>query len=472
MKKSPLIILLAITLTVSLLAGGGPWVATPILTVYIPWKADFSHDTGEVLNVYCWNEEFKNCMIENYPGYKENKDGTGTIGNVTVNWIIEGTYDMNYQDKLDMALSMQNRADDEKKIDIFLVEADYAPRYTNAEGVCVPMKKLGLTRYMSGQYRYTKDVVTDDKGNVNGSSPVACPGLYVYRRSAARQVFGTDEPDEIRKYFSDWNKFEESAEKLSDSGWKVVSGYDDAYRVYAQNVSAPWVVKGELRIDDNLMRWVEQTKDFTDNGYNNQTHMWDMDWFNGMTSSGDVFGYFGPAWFIDYSMTSGSLDDFFEEAEVGNGTWGDWAAIEGPEPFFWGGYWICVAQGSDNTGLAADIIYQLTCNQDVMKNMITEEWPFCNNRRVMGRLAGGGEPNEFLGGQKVLEQYCAVAEDIRIEHGTAYDWDVDQCFQDTMFYYFDGKADMDTAIRHFYDEVETIYPKLIEITRFKSRTRK
>lgn len=469
MKKVLISILLVITIVISLIMGYGPWTAPFLWTLYRPWRADFSHDTGEVLNIYCWNDEFRNCMIENYPGYRENKDGTGRIGDVKVNWIMESGYDA-YQDKLDTALDWQNYKDNDKRVDIFLVEADYAPKYTNAEGVCVSMKELGLTRYMSDQYRYTKDVVTDDKGRVNGASPVASPGLYVYRRSAAREVFGTDDPDEIQKYFSDWDKFAKSAEELSDEGWKILASYDDAYRVYAQNVSGPWVVKGGLRIDDSLMDWVEQTKEFTDRGYNNNDYQWSYTWFDGMTTSGDVFGYFGPAWFIDYSMYHFALGDYgYGEPKDGDGTLGDWAVIEGPAPYFWGGYWICVAQGSDNTGLAADIIYQLTCNEEVMQDMITEEWPFCNNRRVMNRLAKDGEPNEFLGGQNALPLYCACAEDIRIEHGTAYDWDLEQCFRDAMYDYFEDRVSLGDALDHFYDEVERIHPEVVRMMRRKDR---
>lgn len=84
-----------------------------------PWEADASHDTGEVLNIWCWNEEFIFCMKQNYPGYEENGDGTGTIGDVTVNWIIKETYDMSYQDELDEALARQSRASADDKVDIF-----------------------------------------------------------------------------------------------------------------------------------------------------------------------------------------------------------------------------------------------------------------------------------------------------------------------------------------------------------------
>mgnify|MGYP001332430914 FL=1 len=53
---------------------------------------------------------------------------------------------------------------------------------------------------------------------------------------------------------------------MKDSGYFMVSGFDDTFRVFSNNVSSPWVVDGKVVIDDNIMNWVSQTKTFTDNG--------------------------------------------------------------------------------------------------------------------------------------------------------------------------------------------------------------
>ncbi len=424
------------------------------------WTADLSADTGSVLNIYCWNEEFKSRVTDHYPGYTDNGDGTGAIGDVKVNWVIVPSDDMAYQNNLDETLLKQADAAADDKIDMFLIEADYALKYVNAEGVCISMADLGLTDYMADQYQYTKDVVTDANGNVNGTSWQGCPGLYIYRRSVAKEVFGTDDPTEVQTHFSDWDKFAASAQELADAGWKVVSGYDDAYRVFSQNVSIPWVVDGKIVIDDNIMNWVEQTKDFTDKGFNNKTSLWSDDWAKGASSSGDVFGYFGPAWFIDFTLAGYTMDDADGEAAVGNGTWGDWAAIEGPQGYFWGGTWVCAAQGSDNQGLVADIMYQMTCNPDVMKEIVTADNDFCNNQPLMEEMAASGVTNAFLGGENVLEKFCAGVTSISLENSSIYDQGMTEQFQGAMKDYFDGNVDLDTALENFYTNVETRYPEL------------
>ena len=81
-------------------------------------------DEGKVLNIYCWNEEFKSRLTDHYPGYTEVDATTGTIGDVTVKWNITPNDDNAYQNNLDATLLKQADAAADDKIDIFLVEAD------------------------------------------------------------------------------------------------------------------------------------------------------------------------------------------------------------------------------------------------------------------------------------------------------------------------------------------------------------
>ena len=86
-------------------------------------KAKVSSD-GKVLNIYCWNDEFRSRMISHYPGYKKVNAKTGKIGNVTVKWNETPSKDNAYQNNLDAALKKQDSASADNKIDLFLVDAD------------------------------------------------------------------------------------------------------------------------------------------------------------------------------------------------------------------------------------------------------------------------------------------------------------------------------------------------------------
>ena len=195
--------------------------------------ADAAAEEGKVLNIWCWNDEFQSRFNDYYPGVKEiaaDKSTTTLNNGVTVKWTINPNDNNNYQNKLDEALLKQDSAAADDKIDIFLIEADYALKYVDSEYTLDVKKDVGLTDDdLKDQYQYTKDIVTVD-GVQKGTTWQATPGLFAYRRSIAEDVLGTDDPTEVQAALSDWDKFNDVAEKAAAKGYKMLSGYDDSYR--------------------------------------------------------------------------------------------------------------------------------------------------------------------------------------------------------------------------------------------------
>ena len=230
---------MAITLTAAMLAG---------LTAVPTWAEDAAADEGKVLNIYCWNEEFKSRLTDHYPGYEE-VDGThGKIGDVDVVWNITPSDDNAYQNNLDETLLKQADAAADDKIDLFLVEADYALKYVNTD-YTMSVADLGITdEEVADQYQYTKDVMTDSDGNLKGLSWQGCPGAMIYRRDIAKEVFGSDDPAEVQKKVADWDTFKATAEELKEKGYQMTSTVNDAYRVFSNNVTSPWVVDGKITV--------------------------------------------------------------------------------------------------------------------------------------------------------------------------------------------------------------------------------
>ena len=149
---------------------------------------------GAILNIYCWNDEFKRRMRDHYPGYEDVDATHGKIGDVEVVFNITPNDNNAYQNNLDETLLKQADAAADEKIDIFLIEADYALKYVSTD-FALPVKDLGITDAdLADQYKYTQDVVTDSDGNLKALSWQGCPGLMIYSREAAKEVFGTDEP--------------------------------------------------------------------------------------------------------------------------------------------------------------------------------------------------------------------------------------------------------------------------------------
>ena len=384
--------MMVITLTAAMLAG---MTAAPV------WAEEAASDEGKVLNIYCWNEEFKSRLTDHYPGYEE-VDGThGKIGDVDVVWNITPSDDNAYQNNLDETLLKQANAAADDKIDLFLVEADYALKYVNTE-YTMSVADLGIT------------------------------------------------DEEV----ADWDTFKATAAELKEKGYQMTSTVNDAYRVFSNNVTSPWVVDGKITVDDNIKNWVDMSKEMVDAGETATYELWSDDWSKGFFKDSNVFSYFGPAWFIDFSMSAD------QDGSVGKD--GGWAATEGPQGFYWGGTWITAAAGTDNPTLVADIMRTMTTNVDVMKEIVTADNDFVNNKPAMEEMAKDESYGDaVLGGQNPLAMFCAGADKIDLSNMSIYDQGCNEEFQNAMKNYFEGNASYDEALDLFY---KAVVEKYLELT--------
>lgn len=441
MKKKIISVMLCAAMTTAMTAG----LATTTFAA--------EGEEGKILNIYCWNEEFKSRITDHYPDYKEVDATTGTIGEVTVKWNITPNDDNAYQNNLDATLLKQADAAADDKIDLFLVEADYALKYVDTD-YTMPVKDLGITdEDLSKQYKYTKDIVTDSNGVLKGLSWQGCPGVIFYNRAAAKEVLGTDDPAEVQEYVKDWDTFNETAAKMTEAGYKITSSVNDSYRVYSNNVTTRWVTDGKITVDDNIMKWVDDSKALVDEGATGTAELWSDDWSKGFYPEGKVFCYFGPAWLVNFSMAA--------DTEGSIGYEGGWGAAQGPQGFFWGGTWICGATGTDNASLVKDIMLKMTTDDAIMKEIVVDDDDFVNNTTVMDAMAEDTSyTSKILGGQNPLSMYCAGVETLNLSNLSAYDQGCNEEFQNAMKNYFEGKATKEEALDLFYKAVVEKYPEL------------
>jgi hypothetical protein len=412
-------------------------------------------DEGKVLNIEVWNEEFKSRITDHYPGYEKTDDTHGKIGDVTVNWIITPNDDNAYQNNLDSVLPGNADASADDKVDMFLIEADYAKKYIDADAnVAMPLKDLGITSDdLSKQYKYTQDVVTDANGDLRGTSWQACSAGLIYNRAAAKEVLGTDDPAEVQKAVADWDTYNETAKKMADAGYLMQSTVNDTYRVYSNNVSGPWVQDGKVVVDDNIKKWVDDSKAQVDAKETTTAELWSDDWSKGFYPDGKVFCYFGPAWLINFSMKA---DD--EKSIAAQGGWG---LVNGPQGFFWGGTWICAAQGTDNPSLVKDIMLKMTTDDDIMKEIAQKDSDCVNNKEVLKALASDDSGNnKVLGGQNPYQMLADGAEKVDMSNISIYDQGCNEEFQKAMKNYFDGNASYDDALAQFKSAIVEKYPEL------------
>ena len=412
-----------------------------IVTIGKPAAAEDAQ--GKVFNIYAWNEEFKG-FFEKYYTVPEG---------VTVNWIINPSDGGVYQQKLDEALLNQATAADDEKVDMFLAEADYIGKYVDSD-YTMGIDKIGFAN-ADTMYAYTIQAATDSNGVCKGVSFQCCPSALIYRRSIAKDVLGTDEPDEVQAKLDSWEKFEAVAADAKAKGYYMTASFAETYRAFSNNCTMPWVdAEKNLQFDPQIEAWIAQTEKFIQNEYTLTAGIWDDEKNQQMFADGKTMCFFGPAWYFNFCM--GNAQD------PEKGCFGDWAICEGPMAHFWGGTWLLAAEGSDNTEMLKDIFETFTVNEDVCTKLVANEAQYPNNTVVVDKFANDASyGNAFLGGQNDILAFSKLAGNIKWENHTNYDQLLNENLQSNMQEYFKGSVDKDTALANFYQYVNETYPEIV-----------
>ncbi|MDE7201613.1 MAG: carbohydrate ABC transporter substrate-binding protein [Lachnospiraceae bacterium] len=420
-------------------------------------------DEGQVINIYSFNDELRNRITAVYPEIESTSaDGTESTlkdGSV-IHWIINPNQDGVYQDKLDEALNNQLSASADDKVDIFAAELDYIVKYTDADiDAAMTLESLGINpdTDLADQFGFTKTVASDQNGVQRASTWQACPGVLVYRRDIANEVFGTDDPEEIGKLTKDWATMKNTAEQLKAGGYYTFSSYADTFRLYNNSMTDAWVAPGEttVRVDQKLMDWVTDSKEWKDAGYFDPAvkGQWNSDWFTAMGSSSKVFAFLFPAWGIDTQM----VPNWDGEA-------GAWAVTNAPESYNWGGTFVLAAEGTDNPQHVKDIILALTADADNLTKISKEYADFTNAKSVMEAAAKDDSfASDFLGGQNPYTYFTPGADTIKMAPLSAYDQGCVELIQNTFGDYLQEQIDYDKAKANFETAIRERYPEITEI---------
>lgn len=456
MKKKVVAVLLATVTAMGLLAGCGSKSNSDS-------AGTENMEEGKVINIYSWNDEFRTRLEAVYPEVESTSDD-GTVTKLKdgteIHWIINPNQDGVYQQKLDEALLNQADAAADDKVDIFLSETDYVFKYTDADAdVAMPLKDLGIDpdKDLADQYEFTKTTASDQDGVQRGSTWQCCPGLLVYRRDIAKDVFGTDDPAAVGEKVKDWDTLKNTAEELKAKGYFTFASYADTFRLYGNSIEEPWVASDDtvVKVNENIMNWVNDSKEWLDAGYFDKTvkGQWNDDWNKSMSSSSKVFAFLLPAWGIDFTLNPNW-----------DGADGAWAVTNPPQEYNWGGSYIHACTGTDNPEHVKDIILSLTADKENLIKISKDYLDFTNT--VSGMQEAAEDPafaSEFLGGQNPYEYFAPVAESIKIAPLSSYDQGCVELIQNSFSDYFQGNVDFDKAKTNFETAIVERYPDITEV---------
>ncbi len=377
---------------------------------------------------------------------------------VKVNTTIIATTDGAYQPALNEALK-------NGEVDMYAAEAAFILKYSKGEmsEFAAPYKDLGIKIDKAIKdadiASYTVDIGSNEKGQVVGLGYQATGGCFIYNRSVAKAVFGSDDPKTVQAAIGggsqSWDKFWDAAAKCAAKDVAIVSGDGDIWHAIENSSDKGWIVDDQLYIDPKREAFLDVSKKLTDNGWSNGTQDWTDAWYADMAEIGakKVLGFFGPAWLINYVMAGNSKD-----------TYGDWAVCNSPIGFFWGGTWVLAskvgAKDKNKKPILKGIIEWITL--DTSKDGLLYAW-------ANGTLNGPGGTKdavssgtvmkisdgslEFLKGQDMFDYFVPAGAYANGKNLTQFDEEINSIWRDQVRQYAAGNKSRADAIKDFKQTV-------------------
>ena len=385
---------------------------------------------GKKIKILSWNDEFQNrvnLVLEKYPEYKK-----------LVEFIIVPTSDNAYQEYL-------------KKIengkapvpDIILSEPDYIDSVLNLDYV-VPVSKIGYNEdWYAYSYPYAREIGKKD-GKQYALTWQVCPSTFIYQKSVAKAVWGTDNPVEVQKKLKNWSAFEKSAAELKSKDYNIVPTVNDISRAYLVG-SSRYLTNGKnIYLGSTVDKLLNLQKDlYTSYGAFNED-LWGDNWFNAC-GDGKTLGYIGPQWFYDFCLN--------EQQNL-------YDICEGPSDSYWGGSWVLATNAGRNNDLATFILYELTSDPDFMVEVNKKTNDIVNNTIANKRIISSKDTDEVK--RRFIKEYDNVARNIPARNPEPYLSSVEGAINFVSISYVDGGIDsLSDAKKKIASRIKDIHPDLI-----------
>jgi multiple sugar transport system substrate-binding protein len=373
---------------------------------------------------------------------------------------------------------------------VVALEAAFVKSYVEA-GYLADLGELLPAAKAANVYPFVYEVGTDPAGVTKAYSYQATPGALFYRRSLAKEYFGTDDPAEMQKILGDMDKYTAAAEVVkqkSNGNTFMVASNGDFQNLFFANRAKPWVVDNTLTVDPMVDKMLATAKLFRDNGYEARATQWQEGWFAGMNdtlvdASGapkQIFSYFLPTWGLPYVLAPHAKSE-----DGSKDTSGDWAVINGPLPYQWGGTWLGVMKDCKDQKTAKDFVKFATLDENQLFNWATGVYTneylkaidptigdsqaqaagdFVGSKNVVEKvipLFDNSDLAKFLGGQNSYAGFAAAAPAVNAKLMQGSDDSIQRALNDPENAYLNGEITLDEMWATWKAAVKNEFPDLI-----------
>lgn len=365
--------------------------------------------------------------------------------------------------------------------DVLVLDSSFAKGFVDSD-MLLDISDLKTYAEELQTYSNTLELGTNfDTGEIRAYAYQNSIGAVFYRRSLAKEYFGTDDPSSIQAMMSDMTKFSDMAKTVSEkSGGKtyMISSNQELVRPVLNNRKQPWFVDNTLVIDPIAEEYIDIAKNYRDNGYDAGAGQWTGEWYAGMNdtltnANGEplnIFCYFLPTWGLQYVLVPNCTE-----------TAGDWACCAGPLPYQWGGTWLGVMKNTARPDISKEFIRFCTMDADNLTNWATGVYTNEYLTAISPELVNAGSTpvlmpagdfissqivadaitsqfdssslSSFLGGQNPYAVFSAAAQNCRADAVRKYDDEAQMYLTRSIESYLSGLLTKKGALKTFKEDM-------------------
>ncbi|MBU3142011.1 ABC transporter substrate-binding protein [Clostridium sp. CF012] len=339
--------------------------------------------------------------------------------------------------------------------DVFLSEAAYVKKFTNLDFYeDLSKAPYNAEKLIGKMVPYTIDLGRNDEDkSIRALTWQATPGGFFYKRSIAKQYLGTDNPEDIQKMMAtteDFIKLGQTLKEKSSGAVKLLAGYNELVNVAIGSRTEGWVKDNKLVIDQKMIDYVDQATTIRKEGLDAKFNQWTPAW-TGSMSDKTTFGYMLPTWGLPFvlGINAPKLE-------------GDYAFVQAPTPYYWGGTWLGVSSKSTQKDNAWQFVKYITSDADFMAAQAKDKGDFMNNTYVQAALSSSADGNnKYLKGQNVYKAYTELVKGVNGKLFTEYDDTINNAWNKEVDLLILGKtASKDAMLKAFKAAVKSAYPDM------------
>lgn len=301
--------------------------------------------------------------------------------------------------------------------DVVALEAAVV-RDLDIQPLLTPLNDITGTDQM---YDYTKNVASDENGNIFGLSWQATPGGFFYKKRVADKLNLSEE--QIASYLSTWDGFMSLGQLCLENSVKIVSSITEPIKVFMSDRQKAWVDENNVLQLEKVMfgpttgssNCFDVVRGLEKKGYTHKSTERDDVWYADINSD-TCLGYFASCWGLQF--------DLMENATVKSG----WRMCKAPVNYFKGGTWLCVPKESKKIAEAKEFIKYVTTDEEFLAQRCEETGDFMNNKQLMNSIVADYQC-PYLDGQNHYAQLIDVANQINGNLISPFDAFIDESFR-------------------------------------------